>query len=435
MGNQQTVDKEKKLLLAAEKGDLNTIKSLWGKEKDPKWWSETSNFSGANALHLSAASGHLKVVTFLIATCKIDTNKLVNGSNALMLAAANGQLDTVKYLSDFCHIDVNIRGPGGSAVAMAAVNGKLDMVKYLAEKCNADLYIKDYSGKTALDLADSNGHTSIAKYLEAKAPRIVEAPKPVAKFVVPEDLLEIFTLAEIPSKDHVKYARLLMEQRITKPDMIAKLSESKLEETGILLGDAIQILAAAKKLSSKAINKALSAEPIIAVDSGKITIPSTIVPLLESRGIKTVFFASHNWGEQQNVHSRVRIIVSAFKEAGLPVWFDDERLTGNIDAQITRGIDETGVFVAFITKDYVEKVKNGADSARTDWCSVEFNYASNMKTDKMIAVVMEPEMLDQTKWRGPVGSRLGGSLFVDFTSNDKLESCLQLLCSLIREKL
>ncbi|KAH9259558.1 hypothetical protein BASA81_001979 [Batrachochytrium salamandrivorans] len=146
-------------------------------------------------------------------------------------------------------------------------------------------------------------------------------------------------------------------------------------------------------------------------------------------------FMSHNWGEDNVNHKRVQGIVNAFRTKGWPMWFDDERLTGQVDAQITNGMDESAVFVVFITKAYVEKVASGADKDKTDWCYFEFNYASTTMLRKMIAVVMDKEMLDQTKWKGLVGARLGNALYIDYTSEDKFESACNKLAKAIAGKI
>jgi hypothetical protein len=40
----------------------------------------------------------------------------------------------------------------------------------------------------------------------------------------------------------------------------------------------------------------------------------------------------------------------------------------------------------------------------------------------MVGVVMEHAMLDVTQWKGLVAARLGGKIFMDFSSDDKLAS-------------
>ncbi|KAH9254038.1 hypothetical protein BASA81_007913 [Batrachochytrium salamandrivorans] len=143
---------------------------------------------------------------------------------------------------------------------------------------------------------------------------------------------------------------------------------------------------------------------------------------------------SHNWGERNANHKRVQRIVNTFRTKGWPMWFDDERLTGQVDAQIADGIDESATFAVFITKAYVEKVKSG-DKGTQDWCHFEFNYATLHKSKKMIAVVMEKEMLDLTEWKGTVGGTFGRVLYIDYTSEDKFESACSELAKAIVDKM
>ena len=61
------------------------------------------------------------------------------------------------------------------------------------------------------------------------------------------------------------------------------------------------------------------------------------------------------------------------------------------------------------------------DFANNDWCEQEFSYA-HMKMGKahMIPVVTEPAALSIKVWVGPVAFVLGGALFVDASSADKV---------------
>ena len=60
-------------------------------------------------------------------------------------------------------------------------------------------------------------------------------------------------------------------------------------------------------------------------------------------------------------------------------------MQGNIIQCMSKGIDDSAVFVACITKSYKEKV-GGSNMA--DNCQKEFMYAYNRQT-KMLPVVME----------------------------------------------
>jgi nitrate/TMAO reductase-like tetraheme cytochrome c subunit len=53
----------------------------------------------------------------------------------------------------------------------------------------------------------------------------------------------------------------------------------------------------------------------------------------------------------------------------------------------------------------------------------------------MIAVVMESEMKDQSKWKGSVSAILCGHIWVDYTSEDKFEECRNKLAEEIKSKM
>ena len=64
--------------------------------------------------------------------------------------------------------------------------------------------------------------------------------------------------------------------------------------------------------------------------------------------------------------------------------------------------------VVFITQSYIDKVR-GEDA--NDNCKLEFNYAKNHKSNNMIAVPMESQVLNASSWLGPVGAVLGSRLY------------------------
>jgi hypothetical protein len=68
--------------------------------------------------------------------------------------------------------------------------------------------------------------------------------------------------------------------------------------------------------------------------------------------------------------------------------------------------DASSVFVVFITNEYIRKC---AECGAEDNCHAEFSYAVQRKgVQKVVAVVMEPELKNTTKWQGPIGLRLNG---------------------------
>lgn len=133
----------------------------------------------------------------------------------------------------------------------------------------------------------------------------------------------------------------------------------------------------------------------------------------------TDVFLSHNWGKDElgrNNHNRVALINKKLKKVGYDTWFDEERMTGDIDKKMSQGIEKAKGVIVFITKRYHEKVQG--DKAN-DNCKLEFSHATRQKNQNMLPVVMEPGMCDTGKWTGPVGMHLGGRMFIDMSGDLK----------------
>eukprot|EP01031_Cornospumella_fuschlensis_P026802 gene26802-32383_t len=153
--------------------------------------------------------------------------------------------------------------------------------------------------------------------------------------------------------------------------------------------------------------------------------------LLKAYNDKTDVFLTHDWGKELGVdnHERVARVNEALKQRGLKTWFDSEKMEGNVKKKMISGIENAFCIVAFITKRYMEKVDS--DNAE-DNCQLEFNYASRRKTArKMVSVVMEARMRNTADWIGEVGMVLGGSLYVDLSTDDSFEARMDELHSRI----
>lgn len=145
-----------------------------------------------------------------------------------------------------------------------------------------------------------------------------------------------------------------------------------------------------------------------------VPIPGPVASVSSTQEYLYDCFLTHDWGQDElnrNNHARVAILNEGLKEKGVVTWFDSERLTGNIDHEMTWGIDKAVCVVVAVTQRYMLKV-NGPDSR--DNCQTEFLYAARRKgPSRMIPVVMEDRMRDTNQWRGPLGSKLGSLLYVE----------------------
>jgi len=153
-------------------------------------------------------------------------------------------------------------------------------------------------------------------------------------------------------------------------------------------------------------------------------------PNTASTSLETDCFLSHNWGERQLNHEKVKHINGALKNRGMQTWFDENKVNGNIRYKMAEGIDNTRCFIVFITREYRDKV-NGIDMK--DNCKYEFTYAMNqMGSQNMIPVIMEKEMRETNKWKGELGAALGNMLYVDFSEGKEMEKKYDELYKIIK---
>jgi hypothetical protein len=148
---------------------------------------------------------------------------------------------------------------------------------------------------------------------------------------------------------------------------------------------------------------------------------SFVLPPIDrpNTALQTDCFLSHNWGEKCMNHLKVKNVNESLKKRGMKIWFDENKIDGNIRYKMAEGIDNTKCFVVFITREYRDKV-NGIDMK--DNCKYEFTYAMNqMGSQNMIPVVMEPEMRETHKWKGELGAALGSMLYVDLSEDKDIE--------------
>ena len=154
----------------------------------------------------------------------------------------------------------------------------------------------------------------------------------------------------------------------------------------------------------------------------------------QGRGKKYDAFLTHDWADDElnrNNHMRVAIVNKRLKANRLETWFDSDKLRGDIVTQIVNGIEKSRKVVVFITKRYMDKLRT---ETGVDYCKSEFLTAAHrVGPQNMIPVVMEPGMLDQSGWTGPLQFYIGSKLYVDFSTDAKMEENMDDLISRVRD--
>ena len=134
-------------------------------------------------------------------------------------------------------------------------------------------------------------------------------------------------------------------------------------------------------------------------------------------------------------HKRVESISASLKAEGVRTWIDAEQMAGGIMTSMSDGIDDSRAVAVFITKNYLTKVAGRGPNGADDNCKAEFEYSCQRKgVAGMVAVVMEPDCLSTSEWHGPVGMKLGGTLYIDLSSevnDDKFVAGIAKLASAI----
>jgi len=151
----------------------------------------------------------------------------------------------------------------------------------------------------------------------------------------------------------------------------------------------------------------------------------------KSTKIKYDCFLAHDWGSNANgnkTHQRVKNIRNMLKKKGMNVWFDEDKLQNDISAEVTQGVDESKKVIIFITRRYIERVKDVRNN-----CTKEFKYvAKKKKFSNIIPVVFEEGLWDMKTWEGPVLYELQDKLYIDMSSDEMVEKNFDLLCKRIK---
>lgn len=99
-------------------------------------------------------------------------------------------------------------------------------------------------------------------------------------------------------------------------------------------------------------------------------------------GSRTDVFLSHNWGEDEygwENRDQVSLINTELTKYGYKTWFDDQKMWGNINGRISKGIVHTKGVIVFLKKKYHRKV---GDEKKYDNCQKEFMFPTRNKLKK-----------------------------------------------------
>ncbi len=152
---------EKSLIIAAEGGDLSTVKEMLALGADPNAMGPLSA-----ALHCAAFEGHLDVVQYLLQH-KADPDLTdTRGFHALQLAASKGR-DAVARALIAGGADLEARTKhGGTALHVAVASNFPSMVQLLLD-AGADKEVRDSGGNTPIATACGLGRKVVFDMLRA----------------------------------------------------------------------------------------------------------------------------------------------------------------------------------------------------------------------------------------------------------------------------
>ena len=99
------------------------------------------------------------------------------------------------------------------------------------------------------------------------------------------------------------------------------------------------------KKAQEKVSKAAGGGTTTTSDNSKAS-SSTSQSKSESKDMKYHCFLTHNWGKRQSDgtydnHERVRRIYNGLESMNVTCWFDSERMTGTINEQMSKGIDDS----------------------------------------------------------------------------------------------
>lgn len=118
------------------------------------------------ALHFASANGYFKCVNLLVASkARVDAQS-VKGNTALHFSARNGELLAVDALvRAISPLKVDTRNTVARVLRKFITKDLARLISEFAVVIGSETHLRNYSGELPYDLALSNGHPDIVKYL------------------------------------------------------------------------------------------------------------------------------------------------------------------------------------------------------------------------------------------------------------------------------
>ena len=164
---------------------------------------------------------------------------------------------------------------------------------------------------------------------------------------------------------------------------------------------------------------------------------SQISHLRASRTITSqpLVFLSYKWGNDEmgrNNNDRVVALHAHLKTHGIRTWLDVYDMdTHHMTQSMCKGIDCCDVVLVCITRQYIMDCANDRKQSN---CMLELDYSHVRDThnDRIIPIVMEPDVLNTSTWNGPVGAYLATKKYTNMSTTSLMSSNAPELVAAIR---
>ena len=135
---------------------------------------------------------------------------------------------------------------------------------------------------------------------------------------------------------------------------------------------------------------------------------------------KPVFASRASGDEDFKTHKQVMAVANRLESQNITVWVDEEQIRYNVIDSIAAGIAASNKILVFLTKRYMERLMNPNNN-----CTRELEHCVRRKgLENLIILLFEDGLQDYKTWSAKADFLLGGQLYIDISSSEKLEENL-----------